>query len=85
MTYLLSIHNNWFARQQSRRNLQTVVPSGVFMRFEDMITVFALILSQLFLYTVEIGQIAFVAAIVIITIAVFVKIIKNKKTKKKSQ
>ncbi|MFB5627387.1 MAG: hypothetical protein ACE5R5_04250 [Nitrosarchaeum sp.] len=55
------------------------------MRFEDMITVFALILSQLFLYTIEIGQIAFVAAVVILTIAIVVKIIKNKKTKKKSQ
>jgi hypothetical protein len=59
-----------------------VVPSGVFMRFENMFTVF-MILSHLFLYTIEIGQIAFVVAVVILTVAIVVKIIKNKKTKKK--
>ena len=38
--------------------------------------------SHLFLYTIEIGQIAFVVAIIVITVSVIVKTIKNRKTKK---
>jgi len=40
------------------------------------------LLPHLFLYTIEIGQIAFVVAVVLITISVIVKIFKNRKTKK---
>lgn len=38
------------------------------------------IFSHLFLYTLEIGQIAFVVAVIVFVVAVIVKIIKNKKT-----
>jgi ABC-type protease/lipase transport system fused ATPase/permease subunit len=40
------------------------------------------IFSHLFLYAVEIGQIAFVIAVIVFVIAVIVKIIKNKQTRK---
>jgi hypothetical protein len=40
------------------------------------------LLPHLFLYTIEIGQIAFVVAIIVISVSVIVKIIKNRKTKK---
>jgi len=38
-------------------------------------------LSHLFLYVVEIGQIAFVVAVIVIVSAVIIKIIKNRKEK----
>lgn len=41
-------------------------------------------LSHLSLYAIEIGQIAFVAAVILLSVAVCVKIIKNKKTRKNS-
>ena len=40
------------------------------------------ILSNLFLYTIEIGQVAFVIAVIFLTIAIIIKIIKNRKIKK---
>jgi len=40
------------------------------------------ILFHMFLYTVEIGQIAFVVAVIVISVSVIVKIIKNRKIKK---
>ncbi len=39
-------------------------------------------LSNFSLYSIEIGQIAFVTAVIVLSVAVCVKIIKNKKTKK---
>lgn len=42
------------------------------------------IFSHLFLYTVEIGQIAFVIAVILFAIAIVVKIIKNRKIRKNS-
>lgn len=58
-----------------------MVLSGILMRFE-----FLLLggLSYLFLYTIEIGQMAFVAAVIVLSVAVCVKIIKNRKARKKS-
>lgn len=40
------------------------------------------IFSHLFLYTVEIGQIAFIIAVIVFAVAILIKIIKNKKTRK---
>ncbi len=37
---------------------------------------------HLFLYTIDIGQIAFVIAVILFAIAIVVKIMKNKKAKK---
>jgi len=45
--------------------------------------IFLVFLSNLFLFTVEIGVLAFIATIIVIVIAVIVKIIKNKKIDKK--
>lgn len=42
------------------------------------------IFSHLFLYTIEIGQIAFIITIIIITVSIIIKIIKNRKIKKNS-
>ncbi|MEJ2260242.1 MAG: hypothetical protein P8X83_01085 [Nitrosopumilaceae archaeon] len=47
-----------------------------------MIFFFLTILSSVFLIDIEIGVLAFIATIIIISIAVIVKIIKNKKLKK---
>ncbi len=41
-------------------------------------------LSDIFLYTIEIGVLAFIATIIVIAIAVIVKILKNKKLDKKN-
>ena len=81
MTYLLSIHNNWFARQQSRRNHLKMILSGILMMFEFMLFGG---LFHLSLYAIEIGQMAFVAAVIVLSVAVCVKIIKNRKVRKKS-
>ena len=51
------------------------------MRFELLLSEG---LSDLSLYTIEIGQIAFVTAVIVLSIAVCVKIIKNKKARKNS-
>lgn len=40
--------------------------------------------SHLFLYTMEIGQIAFVIAVILLAVSVIVKIIKNRKARKNS-
>jgi len=40
------------------------------------------LLPHLFLYTIEIGQIAFFVTVIVISVSVIIKIIKNKKTKK---
>ncbi|MBS3925470.1 MAG: hypothetical protein KGZ34_02085 [Nitrosarchaeum sp.] len=53
-----------------------MVLSGILMRFELLLSEG---LSNLSLYTIEIGQIAFVTAVIVLSIAVCVKIIKNKK------
>jgi len=77
--------NNWFARQQSRGNHPTMVLSGVLMRFEYMFDIlFFGLLPHLFLYTMEIGQIAFVIAVILFAVSVIIKIIKNRKARKKS-
>ena len=47
-----------------------------------MLNVFLVILSSLFLTTIEIGVIAFVITAATIGIAVLVKLIKNKKLQK---
>ncbi len=56
-----------------------MVLSGILTRFEFLLSEGLLNLS---LYTIEIGQIAFVTAVIVLSVAVCVKIIKNKKTKK---
>jgi len=56
-----------------------MVLSGILTRFEFLLSEGFLNLS---LYTIEIGQIAFVTAVIVLSVAVCVKIIKNKKTKK---
>jgi phosphatidylserine synthase len=62
-----------------------MVLSGVLMRFEYMFDIlFFGLLPNLFLYTMEIGQIAFVIAVILFVVSVIVKIIKNRKTRKKS-
>ena len=73
--------DNWFARQQSRRNHSKMILSGILMRFE-----FLLLggLSYLSLYTIEIGQMTLDAAVIVLSVAVCVKIIKNRKARKKS-
>ncbi len=42
------------------------------------------IFPHLSLYTIEIGQIAFVTAVIVLSVAVCIKIIKNKKVRKNS-
>ena len=56
-----------------------MVLSGILMRFEILLSEG---LFDLSLYTIEIGQIAFVTAVIVLSVAVCVKIIKNKKTRK---
>lgn len=56
-----------------------MVLSGILTRFEFLLSEGLVNLS---LYTIEIGQIAFVTAVIVLSVAVCVKIIKNKKTKK---
>ncbi len=58
-----------------------MILSGISMRFEFLLFGG---LSHLSLYTIEIGQIAFVTAVIVLSAAVCVKIIKNKKTRKNS-
>lgn len=58
-----------------------MVLSGILMRFELLLSDG---LSNFSLYSIEIGQIAFVTAVIVLSLAVCVKIIKNKKNKKKS-
>lgn len=58
-----------------------MVLSGILMRFELLLSEGLLNLS---LYSIEIGQIAFVTAVIVLSVAVCVKIIKNKKARKKS-
>jgi hypothetical protein len=58
-----------------------MVPSGILMRFEFLLSGS---LSHLSLYAIEIGQIAFVVAVVVLSIAVCVKVIKNRKVRKNS-
>ena len=48
-----------------------------------MIFFFLALFSSVFLVEIEIGVLAFIATIIIISIAVIVKIIKNKKIEKK--
>jgi len=45
--------NNWFARQQSRRNHPTMVLSGILINFEHLFDVLFFGLSRLFLVTIE--------------------------------
>jgi|GEM_PF-6333785 len=47
-----------------------------------MINFFLAIFSSLFLVTIEIGVLAFIITAAVITIAVIVKIIKNKRSQK---
>lgn len=56
-----------------------MVLSGILMRFELLLSEG---LSNFSLYSIEIGQIAFVTAVIVLSVAVCVKIIKNKKTRK---
>jgi hypothetical protein len=56
-----------------------MVLSGILTRFEFLLSEGLVNLS---LYTIEIGQIAFVTAVIVLSVALCVKIIKNKKTKK---
>ncbi len=44
-----------------------------------MIIFFLVLFSNVFLITIEIGALAFIATIVVIVIAVIIKIVKNKK------
>lgn len=72
---------NWFTRQQPRRYYHKIIPlesQGGKMLFEN---VFFGIFSLLFLVTFEIGELAFFVILGILSIAVVVKIIKNKKKK----
>jgi len=55
-----------------------MVLSGILMRFELLLSGG---LSNFSLYSIEIGQIAFVTAVIALSIAVCVKIIKNKNKK----
>jgi hypothetical protein len=60
-----------------------VVLSGILMRFEHMFDIlFFGFFPHLFLYTMEIGQIAFVIVVILFAISIIVKIIKNRKAKK---
>ena len=60
-----------------------VVLSGILMRFEHMFAIlFFGFFHHLFLYTMEIGQIAFVIVVILFAISIIVKIIKNRKAKK---
>jgi hypothetical protein len=60
-----------------------VVLSGILMIFEHMFAIlFFWVFPHLFLYTMEIGQIAFVIAVILFAISIIVKIIKNRKAKK---
>jgi phosphotransferase system glucose/maltose/N-acetylglucosamine-specific IIC component len=60
-----------------------MVLSGIFVRFNHMFDIlFFGLFPHLFLYTMEIGQIAFVIAVILFAIAIVVKIMKNKKAKK---
>jgi len=47
-----------------------------------MINLFFALLSSMILITIEIGLLAFIVTIIVITVAVIVKIIKNKKLPK---
>jgi hypothetical protein len=58
-----------------------MVLSGILMRFEFLLSGS---LSHLSLYAIEIGQIAFVVAAVVLSVAVCVKVIKNRKVRKNS-
>jgi len=58
-----------------------MVLSGILMRFEFLLSGS---LSHLSLYAIEIGQIAFVTAVVVLSVAVCVKVIKNRKVRKNS-
>ncbi len=58
-----------------------MVLSGILMRFELLLSEG---LSNFSLYSIEIGQIAFVTAVIVLSVAICVKIIINKKTRKKS-
>ena len=60
-----------------------VVLSGILMRFEHMFDIlFFGFFPHLILYTMEIGQIAFVIVVILFAISIIVKIIKNRKVKK---
>ena len=59
-----------------------MVLSGVSIGMNMFEILFFGLLPHLFLYTMEIGQIAFFVAIIVISVSVIIKIIKNKKTKK---
>ena len=60
-----------------------VVLSGILMRFEHMFDIlFFGFLPHLFLYPMEIGQIAFVIVVILFAISIIVKIMKNRKAKK---
>jgi hypothetical protein len=60
-----------------------MVLSGILMRLEHMFHIlFFGLFPHLFLYIVEIGQIAFVIAVILFAVSIVVKIIKNQKTKK---
>jgi ABC-type protease/lipase transport system fused ATPase/permease subunit len=47
-----------------------------------MIIFFLAFISKIFLFTIEIGVLAFIATIIVIVIAVIIKIIKNKQLEK---
>jgi len=74
--------NNWFARQQSRRNHPMMVLSGILMNFEHSFDVLFFGLFHLFLAIIEIDQITFV--VILFIVSVVVKIIKNKKAAQNS-
>ncbi len=60
-----------------------VVLSGILMRFEHMFAIlFFGFFHHFLLYTMEIGQIAFVIVVILFAISIIVKIIKNRKAKK---
>mgnify|MGYP001606404223 CR=1 FL=1 len=62
-----------------------VVLSGILMRLESMFDIlFFGLFPHLFLYTMEIGQMAFFIAVILFAISVVVKIIKNRKARKNS-
>src|SRR3989344_8229141 len=70
--------NNWFARQQSRRNHPTMVLSGILINFEHLFDVLFFGFSSLFLFTMELVKQHFVI-VALFVVYVVIKIIKNRK------
>jgi hypothetical protein len=60
-----------------------MVLSGILMEFEFMLAIlFAAAYPHLFLFTMELGELAFIVVIILLSISIIIKIIKNKKTRK---